>query len=868
MHTQELVPKAVKKPVAAWLLALDDRGARDPKRVGTKAAVLARLRGRGHRVPKGFVIPVSVTEVCLGGGEEGQTPALPGPLVAALNEALGVLGEGPVAVRSSGRAEDGAERSWAGQFHSVVGVSGAEAVSAAIRQVWASGFSGRARAYAGNKHIEAPAVLIQRLVKAETAGHALSIHPSRGKRFISVEAAPGLGIAVAEGLVEADRFDLERGKDGPNLVRRALGLKTLRFDVHEGELVRRGIQPEPASKTCLNDEQVRQVAELCLAAERDMGAACEIEWAFDARGLLYLLQARPITGQLSTSPFERPVLWTRRFSGERWNHPAKPLSWSLMQPLLNRFIDWPRTAKKHWSGTGATHLYRGVPYFNVTVFRHLLFRVPGFGLPRFVLELFPSEEAQWWERNAPRLPRIRTVLALLGEAIRGRRFGDYHFNPLTNAGAWERFEPRLEAAATRLTPTPNESPAELVAAVREGMDWAAAYVRIHILSLLFANLSYQILGRFLDRWIGDPEHRLRAALSAQPSLNKTMQVNKDLWRLAARCERHPQLREALRQGESDPDQLGQLPGGAELRAGLDAFLRRYGRRSAASWELSAPRWRDDPQAVLRLLGTYLKGGIGHDPFLNEEHWDVLHQQALDEVRAKLGRRGLLLRPAFAFGHRLTRRYMALREQQRFSFDALQSAIKDNLSALGEHLEGQGQIDKAGDVWWLAWDQLCRVIEQQSTEDLRHRVDDAKADVTSWGGAESMESLPVFLEGAESPIPTSAPPGKAMSGLGVSPGRVQGRVRVLNDLSESTKLQAGEILVLHAAEPSATPLFRVAGGLVLELGSLLSHAAVVARELGLPTVANIEGATRRLRDGDLVIVDGRAGRVWLVPGSGS
>jgi pyruvate,water dikinase len=227
----------------------------------------------------------------------------------------------------------------------------------------------------------------------------------------------------------------------------------------------------------------------------------------------------------------------------------------------------------------------------------------------------------------------------------------------------------------------------------------------------------------------------------------------------------------------------------------------------------------------------------------------------------LARRLLPWRQA-AFGQLLLycRRYMALRENQRFSFDRLLFRMKRAFERMGALLERDGLLEQGDDIVFFEIDELEALVEG------RIRPDEAATLVAARRAEfEANRGVvhPDFLEADEhvpGPLPTRA--GKHLTGLGISSGRARGRVRVLSSFEQMDRLQPGEILVTRATDPGWTPLFLVASGLVLELGSVLSHGAVVAREYGLPAVVNVEGATRMLHDGMEVTVDGDRGRVTI------
>ncbi len=233
-----------------------------------------------------------------------------------------------------------------------------------------------------------------------------------------------------------------------------------------------------------------------------------------------------------------------------------------------------------------------------------------------------------------------------------------------------------------------------------------------------------------------------------------------------------------------------------------------------------------------------------------------HTRALEEVRAALP--AVQRRPVEELV-RLTREYLLLRENQRFWFDKLMAVMERTQLWLGGRLVTAGTLEQASDVRFLTWEEV-RGLATGGLDGgpaagwVARRREQRELDLT--------KDPPVFLVGDQ---PGSTPPvGGRLTGLGISPGRVQGRVRVLRNLADGDRLQPGEILVARGLDPGWTPLLLTAGGAILELGGILSHGAVVAREYGKPAVVNVEGVMRRLRDGQEVTVDGTRGAVWIHP----
>jgi pyruvate,water dikinase len=231
------------------------------------------------------------------------------------------------------------------------------------------------------------------------------------------------------------------------------------------------------------------------------------------------------------------------------------------------------------------------------------------------------------------------------------------------------------------------------------------------------------------------------------------------------------------------------------------------------------------------------------------------QAALAELEARLARRPGRL-AALKVLVDLSRKYLLLRENQRFQFDRVQHAQQRTLLWLGGRLAARGALQAGADIRWLSWDEVQGLVQGTFEPPEARRAVEARR--RRWEA--DREEPPVFLVGDQA---GAVPPDAArIEALGISPGRVRGRVRIVRTLADGHKLQAGEILVSRAVDPSWTPLFMVAGGVILELGSRLSHGAVVAREYGVPAVVNVEGVFRRFHDGQEVTVDGGRGVIWL------
>lgn len=813
----------------------------DAAEAGGKAWNLARLARAGLPVPPTAVIPVAYLRTALdaagldprSASQEVLTAmALPPGWAASWTAAAARLGR-RVAVRSSAIGEDSAERSLAGAFLSVLDVAPAD-VPDAVKRVWASWFAARAAARTADGP-PAMGVVLQAMIEPAAAGVLFTINPLTGSwREMLVEAVFGLGDALVGGTVVPHGWIVRRP-------RRSLGPLQRLWSRVRLEIVQEDLpELEGHSGAALDRSQVLKLCRLGLRAEALFGGPQDVEWALGPNGRFALLQSRPVTA--TASPRTRTdVVWTRRFIGERFPEPPTVFTWSILEPLFTWFVAWPETQDRFLGGGPMFKLVAGRPYLNTTIFRHLAFKLPGAPPPRFMLELLPPDEQAAWLRRRAVAPDWGVYRSIFQTVQRERRWERFRWNPFTNHLVWEEYRARLE----RSLPVLGRMPVSPSDALRQGEDQIAMlreYCGIHLCSLLFANLWLQVLESVLSGAAPDAAGRWVQRLSVCPDGNLTLAANRAVWSLA---------------GVGAPGDLGALaegrPTSPAFRAALDDFLLTYGHRAESSWEILAPRWRDRPDLLAPLLAAQRDLP---DPSTRAAEASRAAADAQAEIHARLSASQLVLvEPLIA----LTRAYLLLRENQRFWFERLLATIQGTAQWLGGWLVEQGALATPAEVAWLGWPEVGGLVGGSL----------APADVAGWVERRRAQRAidlqvepPTFITG-DTPGPESAAVGRLV-GLGISPGRVRGRVRVVRHTGEAGRLAPGEILVARALDPGSTSLLLTAGGAILELGSLLSHGAIVAREYGRPAVVNLEGVTRRLRDGQEVTVDGTRGMVWVHP----
>ncbi|MFN7146353.1 MAG: PEP/pyruvate-binding domain-containing protein, partial [Myxococcota bacterium] len=513
--------------------------------------------------------------------------------------------------------------------------------------------------------------------------------------------------------------------------------------VVKGGGVSRNDAAAPYARKLPRDE-LFSLCRLGLRAESVLGGPQDVEWAQDRAGRFWVVQSRPITTRQEL-PRGGRTLWTRRFVGERWPDGATPLGWSIVAPVLEHFVSYPGTSGRYLGGDPPLRLVGGHPYVNVTVFRHLAFKIPGTPPPRFMLDFFPPDEERAWVRRPAAPPDLRVYASILGETFRERRWRRFRWNPFGNWKAWDAWLEGLPARLAAVEAAPPERALEVATPI------VRDYVKIHITSLLFANMAYEIVGPLL------PEAD-RAALLRAPTGTVTARVNAELWALG-----------------HDPTRL-------------DAFLAAHGHRSSASWEVFARRWAEEPDVVRQLAAV---AAAGADPAAR------IAAEA-EETRAALAR---VSDPTLKWAVGLTQTYLRLREEQRYHLDRVLFALKRKLTTLGARW-----FDDPEHVRFLT---VAELDGSLGVEELRRTA--------ARRAAEPVDPHPPdFLDGDHA-LEVAAGDAHRLQGLGISPGVVRGRTRVIRSPEEGARLQPGEILVARATDPGWTPLFARAGGLVLELG---------------------------------------------------
>lgn len=785
-----------------------------PEPMGGKAEGLNRLIGHGFRVPAGFVI----------------LDASPGALPESLEAEWKALGEGPVAVRSSALDEDGEAASFAGQFATFLDVADFSGLQEAVEGCLASAAGEGAMAYRESRaeedsEVSPMCVLVQKMVDARAAGVCFTADPVTSRRdLLILDSVRGLGEKLVSGEVTADHDVFERS--------------TRRW---------RNREQEESVPVLAPDERDRIKAD-ALKAETDFEQPLDMEWAIDESGELFWLQARPVT-TLAADPRELDTplpqpddVWTRCNVGEMMPGAVSPLTFSTCARGIE--MGWQDNAIA--IGVQATRdprqsyvvMFLGHLFINLSEGARFSAQVTGASADqqslaicgRIVPEVSNPEPASW----RIRLPRIaRQLRQLLAVKRNIRRLEALADGPaIERRGALPTWE-----------------------AIDAGLEELYEAYALHLQVSAVAGAMAPILLAITAGQKEEPsleDHARVAELLAGAEDVESADVVAGLERLSELIVADPSM--VKRFMEADPQELVswlEHPASKSVGEAYKAYLTKHGHRSVRELDVRQPEWAEDPLPVIRALRHQVGLRAGPTP-----RRPVAASAARPQDVAGRGER--ILGWLTPWAHRAVRN----RERAKSLLVATTVRFKRAYRALARSLVEEGRLPDEDAVFFLLHEELgllCRGEEAgknlAATAEARR---EALAYHETLDFADVGQGIPEAEEGETRAVDLNE--GDRIVGKPVSRGCVEGRARVVHSLEEAQFIEPGEILVARITDVGWTPFFGVISGLVTDLGSAVSHGAVVAREYGLPAVLNTRSGTQQLSTGDQIRVDGDRG--WV------
>ncbi|MBI3256445.1 MAG: phosphoenolpyruvate synthase [Actinobacteria bacterium] len=859
------------------LIRLDQLGRGDLALAGGKAANLGELtRIEGVRVPPGFCVgtgafrrfmmqssvdelldrlsrirPGDRNEIVAVSGEirsRIEQSTMPADLVASIRDVVGEVGEhSGWAVRSSATAEDLPTASFAGRHDTFLNVVGAGEIVDRVRRCWASLFTERAVAYRQRHGIDhrsvSIAVVLQQMVNLQASGVMFTADPlSCDRTVVAIEACFGLGEALVSGLVNPDVFKVRDSR----IVDKTVASKDLAIiAVPSGGTRHQALDPKRRTQPALTDDEVLVLATLGRHIETHFGSPQDIEWCLVDNDF-QIVQSRPITTLFPIPPAndDNNHVYVSVGHQQMMTDPMKPLGLSL----------WQLTTPAPMSEAG------GRLFVDVTM--RLATPASRAGL----LDLFGKSD-----------PLLRDAL----ETVLDR--GD--FIPLPPDDA-----PPLPPAVTPAAPI-DPDPAivtELIAnsrlsiatCKRDIADKSGTELFEFILAdlqelrrLLFDSRSNQVfmtamdatwwLNEHLLTWLGDKN--VADIFTQSVPHNVTSEMGLALLDVADVIRPHTEVVAFLNGVTHDGflDELDGLDGGPEVRAAIEGFLERYGMRCAGEIDITRPRWIEQPTTLLPLVLAHVENmepGEAQRRFeQGRNDASAKEQEVLERLRALPDGDD----KAAEAKHKIdcVRTFIGYREYPKYGMISRYFIYRQALLAEADRLVAQGVLREAEDIFFLRFQELHDLARTNHVD--RQLIDQRREAFRSYRVLTPPRVLTSDGEAVEGTYRRSDAPNGALVGLAVSSGTIEGRARVITDIADAD-LEPGDILVTTYTDPSWTPLFVAITGLVTEVGGMMTHGAVIAREYGLPAVVGVERATEQIRDGQRIRLNGTDGYVIILP----
>ncbi|GAB4051180.1 phosphoenolpyruvate synthase [Spirosoma litoris] len=796
---------------------------------------IAELSGEIRRIIEGIAIPQDITD--------------------EITSHLASLGEeNAYAVRSSATAEDLPTASFAGQQDTYLNIIGKEAILAHISKCWASLFTERAIIYRLQNNFDHRkvqlAVVVQKMVSPQVAGILFTADPVTSNRnVLSIDASFGLGEALVSGLVNADTYKVRNGQ----VIDKRIATKKLAiYALNEGGTTQQTLPSEQQNTQALTDEQIIHLAAMSRTIEAHFGSPQDIEWCL-ADNTFYIVQSRPITTlfPIPQANDSEPHVYVSVGHQQMMTDAMKPLGLSL----------WQLTAARPMYVAGGRLFVDVTQMVTSAEGREILFNVLGKSDPLVKDALMTLlERGDMFPSLPPDQPKQSA-----GKPNTDKSSADFK--------TLKEYDP---AIVSELITQSQASIAELKRAIqtKSGPDVIDFILddKDQLRQSLADSQSFGVImtamnaaswiNDHMEEWLG--EKNAADTLSQSVPNNITSEMGLALLDVADVIRPYPAVIAHLQTAKEDNalDDLVTIQGGQQARDAIDAFLAKYGMRCAGEIDITKTRWSEKPTTLIPLILSNIKNFA---PNAATQKFEQGRQEALKKEQELLARLAQLpdgKQKAEETKRKidLIRNFAGYREYPKYAMVNRYFIYKQALLKEAEQLVQAHVIQSPDDIYYLTLEELRDVVRthQLDYQLIRQRKDEFKSYekltpprvVTSDGevlsGAYKRENLPA----------------NAIAGLAVSSGVIEGRARVILTM-EAANLEDGDIVVTTFTDPSWTPLFVSIKGLVTEVGGLMTHGAVIAREYGLPAVVSVENATKLIKDGQRIRVNGTEGYVEIL-----
>jgi rifampicin phosphotransferase len=851
--------------------------------IGGKAAGLYRLQKLGLTVPQWIVIPQQVLADMLPAELKGRDEtckyiascSMPAEFVSA------ILKEFPadtlLAVRSSATDEDGTDFSFAGQFDSFLYVRKENLVDK-IKQVWQSAFSERVEQYRTNhqlQHNTGIAVIVQQMIDAEVSGVAFGMNPVTGNRDEKIiNSVYGLGEGLVQGELDADHFIVNN-----RTITKTLADKTHQYIINQQ--YGRGTVKAETDKTkiknpSLTDQQIHELVAALDTCSKEFGQPQDIEFAI-ANNKIYFLQSRAVTGISTTAAKTGEyIVWDNSNIIESYPGVTTPLTFSFISKsyegaykLFSRYMGVSeQTIKEHEKIYANTlGLMNGRVYYNLKTWYHMLALLPGYSInARYMEQMMGVKErfdipdsyrlsktAAWWSIAKMAVNMYRRLLSLPAKRKEFVRLLDttiakYKQINYADKNANELMNLFLELEKTLLN------------------EWKAPLLNDFFAMIWFGLLKKQCEKNEISNYNANIHNDLLCGssdiISTQP-IHRTIEITtaitkNQLWNELFEKNNELQIWQQLNTTTN--------PLLIELKGKIDAYIFDFGERCVGELKLESISYTQQPSRFISVLKSYLESGIIAETISGKTE-ELLRANAEQEVKKALKGKPI---KQFVLNHivKRTRELVSARENLRYERTRAFGIVREIFIQIGKRFHADKIINEPRDIFYVTRDEIFSFIEGRSvTQNIQQLIELRKKEFEVYRNQQptaerfATYGTVYYANDFFSTAKIEQPEGN-LKGIGCCPGRVQAKVRVVLNPQEINSLN-GDILVTTSTDPGWVTLFPSATGIIVERGSLLSHSAIVSREMGKPCIVSVTGLLKTLNTGDEIIMDGSTGEITII-----
>jgi len=796
---------------------------------------ISELSGEMRRVIAGIAIPEDIrNEITRFLSKFGETTAY--------------------AIRSSATAEDLPTASFAGQQDTYLNIIGKEVILKHISQCWASLFTDRAVTYRiqnGFDHRNVSlAVVVQKMVFPQVSGILFTADPvTSNRKVLSIDASFGLGEALVSGLVNADSYKVRNGK----VIDKKISTKKLAIDILQaGGTKEREIEPEQQNQQALTDEQILQLERIGRAIEAHFNHPQDIEWCW-VDGTFYVVQSRPITTlyPVPEASDQENHVYVSVGHQQMMTDPMKPLGLSL----------WQLTAARPMYQAGGRLFVDVADDLASPAKRHILVNVLGKSDPLIKDALMTILEREDFIQLIPDNQQEPSY----GQINKGIPLPNFQVqlenDPTIVSDLIRNSQALIETLKHDIQAKSGVDLMDFILEDRLKLQQSLSYPKSFGAIMTGINASSWINEKMME-WLG--EKNVADTLAQSAPNNITSEMGLELLDVTDVIRPYPEVIDYLQDAEDDRflDGLVKFDGGREAQDAINAYLSKYGMRCVGEIDITRTRWSESPIVLVPLILNNIKN---FEPGESKRKFERGRRSALQKEQELLERLqqlpdGEQKAEETKQQISLLRNFIGYREYPKYHMVNRYFVYKQALLKEAERLLQADVIHEKADIYYLTFEELREVVR---TNTLDYQIISQRKD--KYRLYEKLTPPRVITSDGEiiaSEYSREHLPTGAIVGLPVSAGTIEGRARVILNM-EAADLEAGDILVTPFTDPSWTPLFVSIKGLVTEVGGLMTHGAVIAREYGLPAVVGVENATKLIKDGQRIRVHGTEGYVEIL-----